>query len=145
MYFNCKKWHLPQFFPVMYLYHYLNYGRNYRPKHVVVNVTNKLIHIHLQRCSTRENQQTELYINMCPIINHNVATSIFMYAHICNRKFYNEYVLSYYVNKSKVTCQITSHKKDVRYALPYCTSCVLQHHKPYPIVCTVFTTEFCQM
>jgi len=41
-----------------------------------------------------------------------------MYVHICNRKFYNEYVLSYCINKRKVTCQITSHKKDVRYALP---------------------------
>ena len=47
------------------------------------------------------------------------------------------YVVSYCINKRKVTYQITSHKKDVRYALPFCTPCVLQHHKSYHTVCTV--------
>jgi hypothetical protein len=55
------------------------------------------------------------------------------------------YVLSSYcINKRKITCQITSHKKDVRYALRFCTPCVLQHHKSYPTVCTVLQQN-CQV
>jgi hypothetical protein len=40
------------------------------------------------------------------------ATSILMYMHGCNRKFYNTYVTSH-CTKKKVTCRIMAQMKDI--------------------------------
>jgi hypothetical protein len=63
----------------------------------------------------------------------NAATSISMYVYICNRKFYNESVLSCCISRRKFVSDNIP-QKDVHYALYYCTSCVLQHHKTYRTV-----------
>jgi hypothetical protein len=53
------------------------------------------------------------YTNIRPIMDYYAATSILLYMHGCDRKFYNMYVFSHSKNKTKVTCQITPQNKDI--------------------------------
>jgi len=47
-----------------------------------------------------------------PIVNRYIATSIWMYAHDCNRTFYNTYVLSFCTSEKK-PMSVRPQNKDV--------------------------------